>query len=244
MFCIYLKYAHCRTAAHGRIACQLHTAGSTAGQPHTAAHTAAMPDTAVHSAAHTLHESECQTAAHRILHTARNRTPQLTWIKTIVCNVIVYASTWITVNLCELYEFIWIKTVLFEYIPSLWIYKNINMILKNLISNYLIIPNLHEFIRICFEFIWKYAHCRTAAHCWNVRLPHTTAHCRTLPNSRPLRQALPHTAVHGQVHCRTHPRALPQISMHTAAHCRTAAQPHTATWTATRCCAHRAHCMI
>jgi hypothetical protein len=75
------------------------------------------------------------------------------------------------------------------------------------------IPNLYEFIQICFEFIWKYAHCRTAGlpdyrtlpHHWTA--PHcrehsrTAAHCRTLPRTLP--------------HCRTQPCALPQ----TAAHC-------------------------
>jgi hypothetical protein len=56
--------------------------------PHTLPHTAALPDTAVRSAVHCreLHQFECRTAAHSLLHTAHiNRTLQLTRIQTNAC---------------------------------------------------------------------------------------------------------------------------------------------------------------
>jgi hypothetical protein len=59
------------------------------------------------------------------------------------------------------------------------------------------IPNLYELKQICFEFIWKYAHCRTLRVLPHRRtLPHTTAHTATLPHSRTLLRTLPHTAAH------------------------------------------------
>jgi hypothetical protein len=60
------------------------------------------------------------------------------------------------------------------------------------------IPNLYEFIQLCFEFIWKYAHCQTATHCRTAGQPHTAAHtaahCHTAACSRALCRKLPHTA--------------------------------------------------
>jgi hypothetical protein len=79
-------------------------------------------------------------------------------------------------NLCKFmricvnwYEFIWIKTLSYECV---WIYMNINMILFQIIW---FIQNLIKFIQICFEFIWKNAHCRSATHCRTAGQPHTAA---------------------------------------------------------------------
>jgi hypothetical protein len=49
-----------------------------------------------------------------------------------------------------------------------------------------LIPNLHEYIRICYEFIWKYAHYLTAAHCRTAGQPHTAANFRSDGHSRAL----------------------------------------------------------
>ena len=123
----------------------------------------------------------------------------------------------------NLFEFVWIKTTLVEC--NKWnkmnLHAYINMILFKIMW---FIPNLYEFIRICFEFIYKYARCQTAAHCRTAGQPHTAA--RTAGQ--------PHTAAHTAAHTAT----LPDIAVRSAAHCstlhefecRTAAQrtPHTA----------------
>jgi hypothetical protein len=74
--------------------------------PRTLLHTATLPDTAVRFAAHrrTAHELECQTAAHRTSQTAhrtQSHTAILTWIKTIICEIMcmhLHEFTWIYVN--------------------------------------------------------------------------------------------------------------------------------------------------
>jgi hypothetical protein len=63
------------------------------------------------------------------------------------------------------------------------------------------IPNLCKFIRISFEFIWKYVLLHTAARCRT--LPYAAAHCRTLPHTSALSCSawikMPHIA-----HCTLH----------------------------------------
>jgi hypothetical protein len=136
------------------------------------------------------------TALIRMQDTAHSRTPQWTWIETIYY--------------MNVYAFKWIKTILCECI---WICININVILFQTVW---CIPNLYKFAQICVEFVWKCAHCCTAAHCRTARQPHRLP--RALPDSRTLPRAL--------LYRRPKPCAL----SHTAAHCMNsnAGQPHTA----------------
>jgi hypothetical protein len=84
-----------------------------------------------------------------------------------------------------------------------------------------------DFTRVCFEFVWKYAHCRTVTHCCTTGQPHTTthtlpdrtlprAHCRTARHSHALCRTMPHTAWIRMLHTahRT-PHAAHRIQSHT-----------------------------
>jgi hypothetical protein len=99
---------------------------------------------------------------------------------------------------------------------------NTCMNLFDCISNHLTyVPNLYKFIiRILFEFVLKYVHCRTAAHCRTARQLHTT----TLPHTAARYCAHCWTAAHCRMHCHTLPRALPHTAACTAALVH--AQPH------------------
>jgi hypothetical protein len=79
----------------------------------------------------------------------------------------------------------------------------------DLISNYLMYPNLYEYISDLFENMYTAALPHTAALPGSRTLPHcqAAAHCRTLPNTAAL---LPHS--------RTPPHALPHTTPRTAAH--------------------------
>jgi hypothetical protein len=116
------------------------------------------------------------------------------------------------------YEFMWIKTRLFGCTS---ICMNINMILYNSVSNYLIYS---EFIRIHTIVFWIYSNfcslpdCRTRPHRW------TAAHCH--------------------MHCRTAAHCCPNCS--TAKHIQPCALlTHIAwIWMSDRCTPHMSHTVI
>jgi hypothetical protein len=66
------------------------------------------------------------------------------------------------------------------------------------------IPNLYKFIQICFEFIWKYAHCRTTAHYRTTRQPHTATRTTGNPHPAAYIAALLDTAVRSAAHTAAH----------------------------------------
>jgi hypothetical protein len=166
---------------------------------HTAVYTAALQCELLHTAAHCKHWNARQ------LHTAHSRTPQLTCIKLIVCEcTCIYMNlrgfVWSYMdsheyNQCysKVRKFTWILILL-----VVWFYLIIFQIIW-------FIHHFYEFMRICFEFIWIYAHCRTVTHCRTTGQPRTLPHA--LPDSRSLPRTLPH--------CQTLLCAL----LHTAAHC-------------------------
>jgi hypothetical protein len=137
---------------------------------------------------------------HRTLYTAHSRTPQLTWIQIMLCECVLHLQElmWIYVNLCE-------SKQIYLYVYALtWIFAWFHLIWFQIIW---CIPNLYKSKRIYFEFTWKYAHSRTAAHCCTPGQPHTNArtaalrraHCRTLPHCRTLHKLkcrTPHTVAH------------------------------------------------
>jgi hypothetical protein len=85
----------------------------------------------------------------------------------------------------HLSEFIWIRGNPTNFI---WMFMNLHEYQHDFCFQIIwFVPNLYEFIQICFELIWKYAHCRTAAHFRTAEQQHTAEHgralCRTLPHN-------------------------------------------------------------
>jgi hypothetical protein len=111
------------------------------------------------------------------------------------------------VTLCNLHFILTFNFFNLIFCDMVYILMNINMILFNFISYYLICS---EFIRIH----WKYAHCSMAAHCRTAGQLHTAACTARQLHTAAHTAALLDTAVRSAVHCRT----LRKFECRTAAH--------------------------